>query len=281
MHWNLGGRTFWTMLIIGMTCWVGQYTSDQVLVQRYLAAKDLKQARLAGWTSAFLCLPTWGFFFFLGTGLYAFYRVRPDAAVVGMPADNVFPHFILTQMPSGLKGLVIAGVLSAAMGSLSAALNAFATVATIDIVKPYLLPNRSDRYYTWTARLLTAFAAVLMFAIGIAFSVAHKESFVDLSQQINSLLGGVVPGFFLLGFFAAKVNTRVVWQAFIVGFCLNVYLVLVEWKVLPNLLGLNIHPYWVSTLVLTVMLVTALVLARLQGTHRECPNDLTVFPDSH
>lgn len=48
MRWDFGERTFWTMLIIGLLSWINQYTSDQVLIQRYLAAKDLRQARMAG-----------------------------------------------------------------------------------------------------------------------------------------------------------------------------------------------------------------------------------------
>lgn len=276
MHWDMGERTFWTMLIIGLTGWINQYTSDQVLIQRYLAAKDLKQARMAGWTSAFLCLPTWAFFFLLGTSLYVFYQAVPDPAVEGMPADNVFPHFILTQMPHGLSGLVIAGVLSAAMGSLSAAMNAFATVATVDLIRPYLLPNRSDRFYTGLAKGMTGLAAVLMLLIGWAFFVTTKESFVDLSTQILGMIGGVTPCFFLLGLFATRVNRRVVWQAFFVTFPVNVYLVLVQMEFIPNYLGWQIHPYWISTVVAALMLVAAMALSRLYKVAPDLRRGLTV-----
>lgn len=277
MHWDFNERTFWTMIIIGLLGWINQYTSDQVLIQRYLAAKDLKQARMAGWSSAFLCLPTWAFFFLLGTALFVFYKSTPDPAVANLPADSVFPHFILTQMPHGLSGLVIAGVLSAAMGSLSAALNAFGTVATVDLVRPYLLKNKSDRYYTITAKALTGFAALLMLAIGLALSHASKESYLDLSQQILGLIGGVVPCFFLLGFFATKVDRRIVWQAFFVALILNVYLVLVQFKLIAPVFGWVVHPYWVSTIVAVVMVVVALVLSRLQPHTKPARADLTIY----
>lgn len=277
MRWDFSERTFYTMFVIGLLAWINQYTSDQVLIQRYLAAKDLRQARMAGWSSAFLCLPTWAFFFLLGTALFVFYKFVPDPAVASLPADSVFPHFILTRMPHGLSGLVIAGVLSAAMGSLSAALNAFGTVATVDIVRPYLIKGRSDRYYTVTAKMLTGLAAVVMLAIGLALSHASKESYLDLSQQIIGLIGGVVPCFFLLGFFASRVNRRIVWQAFAVASALNVYLLLVQFKVISPVFGWAVHPYWVSTLVAATMIAVAIVLSRIHPQSAGERSSLTIF----
>lgn len=278
MNWSLSDRTFWTMFIIGTTGWISQYTSDQVLIQRYLAAKDLREARMAGVTSAFLCLPTWAFFFFLGTALYVFYKMVPDAGVAALPADNVFPYFILTRMPHGLTGLVIAGVLSAAMGSLSAALNAFSTVATVDIVRPYLLRNKSDHFYTYAAKGITGLAALIMFGIGLALYSTTKESFVDLSHQLIGLIGGMIPGFFLLGFFAARVNKRIIWQTFPIAFLLNVYLVLANLNLVPDFLGIKIHPYWVSTLVIYVLIVLALAISWIQRAPPESRKGLTIFP---
>lgn len=277
MNWDLSDRTFWTMLIVGLNLWIFSYTSDQVLIQRYLAAKDLKQARAAGWSSAFLCLPTWAFFFLLGTSLYVYFKVNPSEIVGSLPADSVFPHFILTQMPHGLSGLVIAGVIAAAMGSLSSALNAFATVATVDIVRPYVFKGKSDPFYAVAAKLLTGFGTILMLAIGFAFNAATKESFVDLSQQLAGIIGGVVPAFFLLGFFAARVNSKVLWQAFTVAFLLNTYLALVEWELIPNFLSLHVHPYLVSSVVLVVMIMLAVILSMLQRVPPERRPGLMVF----
>lgn len=277
MRWDFGERTFWTMLIIGLLSWINQYTSDQVLIQRYLAAKDLRQARMAGAASAFLCLPTWAFFFMLGTALFVYYKFVSDPQVSSLPADSVFPHFILTRMPHGLSGLVIAGVLSAAMGSLSAALNAFGTVATVDLVRPYLLKGKSDRLYTVIAKALTGFAALLMLAIGWAFSATNKESYLDLSHQILGLIGGVVPCFFVLGFFAGRVDKRIVWQAFLVASIVNAYLLLAQFKVISPLFGWSVHPYWVSTLVALVMVIVAVILSKIQSQRTVVRSELTIY----
>lgn len=277
MRWDFNERTFPTMFLIGLVVWINSYTSDQVLIQRYLAARDLRQARMAGWSSAFLCLPTWAFFFLLGTALFVFYRFVPDPEVAALSADSVFPHFILTKMPHGLSGLVIAGVLAAAMGSISAALNAFGTVATVDIVRPYLLKGKSDRFYTVLAKLLTGLAALLMLLLGHVFAHTAKESWLDLQNQILGLIGGVVPVFFILGLFAARVSRRVVWQAFIVALALNAYLVLVEFRVISPVLGFQVHPYWVQSVVAVVMIAVALLLAKLQKTTAERRPGLTIY----
>lgn len=277
MNWDVSERTFWTMLILGVTTWVYGYAADQNMVQRYLAAKSTREARKATLLCAVMSLPTWLFFFFLGTCLFVYYTVRPDPAVAQLPADYVFPHFIMTQLPSGLSGLVIAGVLSAAMGSLSSSLNAFATVSTVDILKPYVIKGRSDRFYAVLGRVMTAVGTILMFAIGYGFLYAEKESFLDLSLKINGLLSGVVVCFFLLGFFAPRVNRRVIWQAFWVAIVLNAYLLGVELEVIPNFLRLNIHPYWVSAFVITVMISLALTLAWIQRTTPDKSKRLTIF----
>ncbi|AHF90967.1 sodium:solute symporter [Opitutaceae bacterium TAV5] len=264
MRWDLSERTFWTMAILGLTHWVGGYVADQNVVQRYLAAKSTAEARHATLICALMSLPTWLFFFFIGTCLFAYYTVLPSEQVAGLPADYVFPHFIMSRLPAGLSGLVIAGVLSAAIGSLSSSLNAFSTVSTVDILQPHVFRNRSDRFYARLARVMTAVGMVAMFAVGYGFLFAEKESFLDLSFKVVGLIGGVTVCFFMLGFFAPRVSRKVLWQAFSVAFALNVYLAMVEWGFIPNVLNIKIHAYWVSTLVIWVMIVLALVLARIQ-----------------
>jgi SSS family solute:Na+ symporter len=277
MAWDVSGRTFWTMLILGLSTWVIGFVGDQNVVQRYLAARSTREAQKATLLCAAMSLPTWLFFFFLGTCLFVYYTVLPNAAVAAMPPDRVFPYFIMSRLPAGLSGLVIAGVLSAAMGSLSSSLNAFATVSLVDIVQPYMLKNRGDRFYTLLARVLTGVATLVMFAISLGFFYADKESFLDLSLKLSGLLGGVTVCFFMLGFFAPRVNRRVLWQAFSAAFALNIYLALVEWKVLPNVLRLHVHPYWVGTFVIWVMIILAVILAWVQKTPPEQRPGLTLI----
>jgi len=271
MEWDPSARTFWTMLAAGIFLSANAYVGDQNVIQRYLSAGSLKEARRATFVCALMSLPTWAFFFFLGTVLYAFYRLVPDSTASTLPADAVFPHFIITRMPAGLSGLVIAGVLSAAMSTLSSSLNSFATVSVTDIIRPYLIKGRSDHFYALTAQGITALAAALMFAISFILYYAKLESALDFVFTVSGLLGGVVLCFFLLGFFAPRVSKKTVWIGFAAGFSLNMYLVLVSMKIVPNILGFAVSDYWVSLLSVTVMLAVSLVLTALNPGNSKQP----------
>ena len=147
-------KTLLVVALLGIFEWLTTYACDQTVVQRYAAAKSMREARKATALFSVMALPTWVLFFFVGTCVYVYYQAFPDPAVAALPeVDAVFPHFILTQMPAGLAGVVIAGVLAAAMSSLDSSINSIATVTVIDLLKPYLAKGRDDRYYLRMARL--------------------------------------------------------------------------------------------------------------------------------
>ncbi|MDQ8192916.1 sodium/solute symporter [Coraliomargarita sp. SDUM461004] len=276
-HWAPSERTIWALIIVGLTQWIFGYSADQNVIQRYLAAKNLREARKATILCALLSLPTWAFFFLLGTALYVFYQQNPEPVITALQTDAIFPQFILDHIPVGLSGLVIAGVLSAAMSSLSSSLNSFSTVATIDFLKPYLIKDKSDEFYAWSARALTLVAAALMFTIAFAFTFADKESFFDLSMKITGLIGGVVVSFFVLGFFAPIVHKKPLWQAFTIAISFNFYLLAVQLDWIKSLLPFHIHPYWVMALVNALMISLALIFALLQPRKTQIEDGLTIF----
>jgi len=118
MEWDLGRRTFWTMIILGAWFSVGNFCTDQHVVQRYIAAKSTREAKKGAIVGALLSLPTWVFFFSIGTALWVYYHVNPDPLVAGMEADRVFPYFIMNNVPVGLTGCIIAAVTFARLASL-------------------------------------------------------------------------------------------------------------------------------------------------------------------
>jgi solute:Na+ symporter, SSS family len=277
MHWATDERTFWTLLIVGITNWVQAFTADQTVVQRYLMAKDVSEARKATALCSVLSLPTWAFFFLLGTALYVFFKQNPDPAILGMKSDAVMPYFIVKYMPAGLTGIVLAGVLSAAMSSISSSLHAFGTIATADFVKPHLAPGRDDAFYARAARNLVILATGLMFAVSFWFYYTPKESFNDMLLQVIGLIGGTVVSFFVLGFFAPIVHRRPLWQAFWVALVFNIYFLLVQLELVPNFLPFELHPYWVQSWVNGLMIVLALVLSLLQRSTTHPVAGLTLF----
>jgi SSS family solute:Na+ symporter len=277
MEWNIGERTFWTVALLGIFHYLAMYSSDQNFVQRYVATKSLREARKATALYSLLAVPTWGFFFLVGTCVFAFYQTFPDPAVAKLEADQVFPYFILTQIPAGIAGVVIAGVLAAAMSSLDSSLNAIATIVTVDLMKPYLAPGRSDRFYLRTAHVIATVAAVLMILGAIGFQHVEKESMNDLTWIMASVFGGCLVGIFLVGFFTTRVDNRAVLVALVSSLGFNVYLGAVSAGWLSEPESFHIHDYWIGMLVNLLFVVLAYGSSFLFGPPNQDLRGLTVW----
>lgn len=265
MEFSWTERTFWTVAMIGIFNWLAMYSSDQTFVQRYAAAKSLSAARKATALYSAIAVPTWAFFFFVGTCVFVFYHAHPDEGVANLEPDAVFPYFILTRIPAGLAGLVIAGVLAAAMSSLDSSINAIATVATVDLLKPYLTPGRSDRFYLNTARWIAIAASGLMITGAYFISVLEKASMNDLSWIVASIFGGCLMGLFLMGFFTRRVDSAAALVALSVAIIVNVYLGVELAGQLPE--GwptVGLHVYWVGMVVNLVFVALAYTLGWLR-----------------
>lgn len=187
------GSTFQTMATHG---------TDQDNVQRMLTAKDSRRSQLSLILSGFADLPIAFGFLLVGILLFVHYQIAPDPRLP--EADNeIFAHYIVTQMPIGLRGLIIAGLFATMMGSTSAALNAMATSFTKDFVQPYFGRSMSDRATVYAARAATVGFGILM--IGIATITAYavlrdsKLTIIPLALQSAGYAYGSLLGVFLLG----------------------------------------------------------------------------------
>ncbi len=277
MDFNLSERTFWTVALLGIVSWLTMYSSDQNVVQRYLAAKSLKDARRATTIYSVIAVPTWAFFFLLGTCVFVFYQVNPSSAVDGLEADAVFPYFILTEMPVGITGLVIAGVLAAAMSSLDSSINAISTLVTVDLMKPYLARGRDDRFYLRWARIVAVLASVVMVLGAVFFSSIEKESMTDLSWIVASVFGGCLLGLFMVGFFTTRIDNRSAMIALLVAIVLNVWLGANAAGWLPDRMTIGVHAYWTGILVNLGFVIIAAAVAVFRGRNRKDLSGLTVW----
>src|ERR1700731_4624872 len=134
------------------------------MVQRMLTATDFRKSRLSLITSGLADLPIATSFLLVGILLWVFYKIQPDSNLPA--ADNeIFAYYIVTQMPVGLRGLIVAGVFATMMGSTSAALNALATSFTKDFYLPYIRPGATDRHAIRAARISTAVFGILMILV--------------------------------------------------------------------------------------------------------------------
>jgi len=183
--------------------------------------------------------------------------VLPDEKVQSLTPEQVYPYFILTHLPPGVAGLVIAGVLSAAMSSVDSTLNAISTVTIVDIVKPYLARDRSDRFYLALARGIAAAASLLMIGLGVVFSTVPTRTINELDWAVGSIFAGCIMGVFMLGFFTTRVDNVAALVGMAVAVLLNVYLVLgvVGW--IPASLAIPVHKFWIGPLVNVVFMVVA------------------------
>ncbi|MDH3652042.1 MAG: sodium/solute symporter, partial [Saprospiraceae bacterium] len=144
---DFSSPTLWVVLLGGFATNLIQYGSDQTVVQRYLTTKDEASAARSIWTGAWLSVPATLIFFGLGTLLFVFYKVHPQALNISLnQPDAIFPWFIVNELPNGISGLLIAAVFAASMSSLDSSMNSVSTVVITDFVKR-LQSDREEQVY--------------------------------------------------------------------------------------------------------------------------------------
>ena len=276
-EFNLNERTFFTMLIMGLIGFTTEYSSSQTVVQRYVAAKSMKEARKATAVCAIMSVPTWLTFFFLGTCLFAFYQVFPDPNIETMNPDEILPYFILTKIPAGIAGIIIAGCLAAAMSSLDSSINAISTLLTVDFLKRYLAKGCDDSYYLKMARLFAIFAGAFMIIGAIILHFLPRECIVDLGFILASIFGGCILGIFMLGFFTQRVDNVSILIGISVAIALNIYLMLSYFEWLPKCMIIKFHEYWTAALVNAALVLVAYPIALFRGRNHKDLTGLTIW----
>jgi SSS family solute:Na+ symporter len=202
---SLSKPTVIVLLIYGFFWYLQKYTADQTMVQRYLSARSDKEALRGVILGAALCIPVWILFMFIGTQLWAFYKLTGES----LPAyitktDQVFPYFIRTHIPAGFAGLFIAALVGAAMATLSSDLNCISAVVVEDFYRQSRLQATDGR------RLQVAkyFVAICGFAVVLfAIQLAHSQgTALSLWYTISAIVAGGLAGLFLLGFLSTRAN---------------------------------------------------------------------------
>ncbi len=202
---NLKELTFWVMVINGVFYAIQKYGTDQTVVQRYLAARTDKGAINASILGILLTVPIWSLFMFIGTCLFVFYQSHSLPS--GIPADGVFPYFIFTQLPTGVVGLIIAAMVSAAICSLSADLNSLAAVGVEDYYRK-LKPTKSERSYVNAGKTLVLVSGIVSMLIALVYVKVGNEGVLGIIFTLYAIFSGGIVGIFLLGLLSPRVNTQ-------------------------------------------------------------------------
>ncbi len=211
--------TFWAGVIGGTFFITASHGTDQLIVQRLLAARGQKQSTVALLSSGVAILFQFTLFLIVGVMLWAFYRV--PSASFGKP-DRIYPTFIVSRMPHGISGLLIAAILAAAMSNLSAALNSLSSSTIMDFLLR-LRPQTDERARMTLSRLATVFWAMVLFALAV-LALHQGGRVVEVGLQIASVAYGALLGVFLLGVLTRRANQRGAMVGMLFGFSTELYL---------------------------------------------------------
>jgi Na+/proline symporter len=195
-------HTLWAGLFGGAFLSMASHGADQLIVQRLLGARNLADARRALFTDAVVVILQFGLFLMVGIGLWAYYHGQAFAQ-----SDSIFPQFIVTVMPHGLRGLIVAALTAAAMGTISSSLNSLAAATTHDLWMPISKHRAEDPETLRAARRFTLIWAVVL----IGGALLYREQgtpVVVIALAIASFTYGPLLGGFFLGIFWKAARQR-------------------------------------------------------------------------
>lgn len=216
LGWSMSQPVLWVVAVGAFLTNLVTYTSDQVVVQRYLTTSTEKEARRSIYTNALMVIPASLIFFGVGTALWVYFRHHPQQINPHGRIDDVFPWFISHELPAGLSGLVIAGLFAATMSTISSSMNSIATVVTTDFYKPFkkkATDQESLRFAKWVTVLLGLGGCL----IAIYLVYLQNASIWDQYLKIIGLFGGCLAGMFLAGIFFKGISSN----GILVGFVLS------------------------------------------------------------
>jgi len=202
---SLTESTFWIVFIYGLFINLQNFGIDQNYVQRFMIARNFKEAVLSTLGGGLLYIPVSLVLFMIGTGLFVFFQANTDMLPLkfrepGM-SDSIFPFYIVRILPSGLSGLLVASIFAAGMSTISTSLNSGSTVFLIDFYKR-VKRSASEKEYNRVLQISSA--AITLFSIVISFFMIKVDNILTVWWSLAGIFSGGMLGLFLLGFFSRK-----------------------------------------------------------------------------
>jgi len=221
-EWNLASTyTFWAGLVGGMFLSMATHGADQLMIQRYLGARNQKDAAKALGISGFVVFAQFALFLLLGIALAAFYTTFPPATPFQKP-DEVFASFIIDHLPVGIKGLTLAAVFAAAMSTLSSSLSSTTSALVNDFYLPLTSTTKQQTELVKLSRLFTALFGIAQISVGIA-SQSISNSVVGSVLAIAGISTGLILGIFYLATFSKRTSQASALLGFVVGLGVVLY----------------------------------------------------------
>jgi SSS family transporter len=205
--WGFTSSTLVVILIGNIFIRLGNLTSDQAVVQRYMTTSSLKQAQRSVWADVAVSIPWAIVIYSLGTALYVFYKQHPDQLNPSVATDGILPMFIAQQAPAGLSGLIIAAIFAASMSTLEGSIHSVATIFTTDFYSRFK-KDLTQKQITRVAKITTVVLGAFATGISLVLIFLDINSILDVFQEITGLFIGASTALFLLGIFTRKANAR-------------------------------------------------------------------------
>ncbi len=245
LSFNLKRDTIMVMVLYGLYQQGHNFGTDQTMVQRYLTAKTTREAVRSALISGIACVPVWGLFFFLGTALWGYYTytANPIPLDIAAKPDQVFPYFIMTELPKGITGLILVALFSAAMSTISGGLNSLSTVFTTDLFSRI---NKNVKIRLSVARLTVITAGVMSLLLA-AWLAAQKGQALEIYFTVLSIFSGGILGLVLLGVLSKRANKQGVTVAIVLNILITAWASITGNKVIDlGAFNYDLHPYLIG-----------------------------------
>ncbi len=230
---SLTSKSVAMMVLVGLNMFGYEYAGNQNVIQRYIASSSAREARKAMWLCSASSVIIWAAFMFLGTALYAFFKVFPCTEATQMltgaqKAERILPFFIVHHLPPGIVGLVLAAALAAAMSTLNTSINSATMIGVVDIYRRMIKPDASDQHYMRAAYVVSTIASILMVVGAMILTATDIKTLQHTGTVMTSLMSGGFLAIYLLGFLTDRGDARAVWIGLFCTFAFTL------WTVIPR-----------------------------------------------
>lgn len=241
--------TFFGSLLGGMFLSMASHGTDQLIVQRLLTTRNLRDSQKAIITSGILIMIQFTLFMIVGILLYKFFNgvAVGSANAPFQKPDEIFPFFIIQYLPNGIRGIIVAGLFAAAMSTLAGSMSSLSGSAMFDLYKPLSKGKLSDKKELRISRFFTLAAGVVLVLVAFLF-IRMNQSVVEIALGIASITYGGLLGTFLLGLFSNKVQEK----GALIGFTVGI-LVMLSVSLVPIILGSAPIVHWIWFVALGTM----------------------------
>jgi len=195
-------------VFVAISYWIGgglvPYIADQTVIQKYLVTKDSKSAARGVWINGVLIVLSSVLFFAIGSALFAYYHAFPEKLNPVLPTqESIFPWFIVNELPTGIRRIVVAGIFAVAMSTISSTMNSMSAAVVTDFVR---FKSISPGKKLVIAKVVSAMFGIIGTLIAVVMFVYEVGSLWDMIRRMTGLLTGGLAGLFLLGIFTKRAN---------------------------------------------------------------------------